>query len=79
LLEDFNAKVGTENIFQLTIWNESLHEINNDNGFRVLNFVTPKILIVKSAMYPHHNIHIYAWASPDGKTHNQTGQILIDR
>jgi len=32
LLEDFNAKVGRENIFRLTIGNESLHQDSNDNG-----------------------------------------------
>jgi hypothetical protein len=32
MLGDFNAKVGRENIFKPTIWNESLHEISNDNG-----------------------------------------------
>jgi hypothetical protein len=31
LLGDFNAKVGREDIFKPTIWNESLHEISNDN------------------------------------------------
>jgi hypothetical protein len=30
-LLDFSAKVGKEDIFKLTNWNESLHEINNDN------------------------------------------------
>jgi hypothetical protein len=34
MLEDFNAKVGREDIFKLTIGNESLHEISNDNGVR---------------------------------------------
>jgi hypothetical protein len=32
LLGDFNAKMGCEDIFKPTIGNESLHEINNDNG-----------------------------------------------
>jgi hypothetical protein len=32
LLGDFNAKVGREDIFKPTLWNESLHEISNDNG-----------------------------------------------
>jgi exonuclease III len=31
LLGDFNAKVDREDIFNLTIWNESLHEISNDS------------------------------------------------
>jgi hypothetical protein len=33
LLEDFNAKVGKEDIFKPTIGNESLHKISNDNEF----------------------------------------------
>jgi hypothetical protein len=37
---DFNAKVGRENIFKPTIGNESLHEISNDNGVKVVNFAT---------------------------------------
>jgi hypothetical protein len=40
LLGDFNAKVGRENTFSLTIGNESLCEISNDNGVRVVNFDT---------------------------------------
>jgi hypothetical protein len=42
LLQDFNAKVGREEISKPKIGNESLHEISNDNGIRVLNFATSK-------------------------------------
>jgi hypothetical protein len=57
LLGDFNAKVGREDIFKPTIGNESLHEIRNYNGVRVVNFSTSKNLIVKTTMFPHCNIH----------------------
>jgi hypothetical protein len=40
LLEDLNAKVEREDIFKSTVRNESLHEISNDNGVRVVNFAT---------------------------------------
>jgi hypothetical protein len=40
LLGDFNAKVGRENVHKPTVGNESLHEISNDNGVRVVNFTT---------------------------------------
>jgi hypothetical protein len=57
LLGDLNAKVGREDIFKLTIGNDSLHEISNDNGVRVVNFATYKNLIVKSTVLPHRNSH----------------------
>jgi hypothetical protein len=51
LLGDFNAKVGKEQIFKPKIRNESLHQISNDNGVRVINFATSKNLIVKRTMF----------------------------
>jgi hypothetical protein len=33
-LGNFNAKLGREDIFISTIWNENLHEISHDNGIR---------------------------------------------
>jgi hypothetical protein len=68
LLSDFNTRVGKEDIFKPTIGNESLHDISNDNGVRVVNFSTSKNLVVKSTMVPHHSIHKYTWTSPDGRT-----------
>jgi hypothetical protein len=43
LLGDFSAaKVGREDIFKPTIGNESLHEISNNNGARLVNVTTSK-------------------------------------
>jgi hypothetical protein len=55
----FNAKVGREDIFKPTVWNESLHETSNDNWVGVVNFATSKTLVVKSTMFPHRKIHKY--------------------
>jgi hypothetical protein len=79
LLGDFNDKVGREDIFKLTIGNESLHKLSNDNGARVVHFATSKNLIVNSTIFPYCNIHKYTWTSPDEKTQNQIDHILIDR
>ena len=79
LLGDFNAKVGSEDIFKPTIGNESPHQDSNDNGVRIVNFATSKNLVVKSTMFPPRNIHKCTWTSPDGQTHNQFDHILIDR
>ena len=79
LLGEFNANLEIENIFEPTIEEESLHQFNNDNGFRLVNFATSKYLVVKSTLFPHRNIHKYTWTSSDGKTHNQIDHVLIDR
>ena len=78
ILGDFNAKMGRENIFKPTVGNESLHQDSNDNDVRIVNFATSKNLVVKSTMFPHQNIHMYTWTSPDGKTQNQIDQILTE-
>jgi hypothetical protein len=44
-----------QNIFTLTIGNESLHKDKNDNDVRIVNFATRKHLFVKSTMFPHRN------------------------
>jgi len=71
LVGDFNAKVERGNIFKPTIGQEILHQVSNDNGFRLVNFATSKYLLVKSTIFPHRNIRIYTWTSPDGKNHEQ--------
>ena len=79
LLEDFNAKLGKEDIFKRTIGNESLHQAGNDNGVIIVNFPTSKSLFVKKMMFLHRKIHKCTWTSPDGKTHNQIDHILTKR
>jgi hypothetical protein len=69
-----------EEIFELTNGIESLHEISNDNGLRVLNIATSKNLAVKSAQkLPHHNIHNFSRTSPHEKTHDMIDHILTER
>ena len=36
-------------------------------------------MVFKSMMFLHSNIPKYTWTSPDGKTHNHTDHILINR
>jgi len=79
LLGDVNAKVGRENILRTIIRDESLHQDSNDNGVRIMYFVTSKNVVVKNTMFPHRNFHKYTWTSPDEQTHNQIDYILIDR
>jgi hypothetical protein len=47
LLGDSSAKVEREDIFKLTIGNESSHEVRNDSGVRVVNFAHLKTYFSK--------------------------------
>jgi len=59
ILGDINAIVGREYILKPIIGYESLHQDSNDNGVKIVNFVTSKNLVGKSTMFPHRNIHKY--------------------
>jgi exonuclease III len=62
LVGDFNTKLGREDIFKTTIWNESLHKIINDN-----ETLTHLTISVKTIMFTYCIMHKYTWMSPDGK------------
>jgi hypothetical protein len=47
LLEDFYAKVGSEDIFKPIVGNKNLHEANNNNGVVVVNYAVLKNIIVR--------------------------------
>lgn len=66
LLADFNSEAGRQHVFTSTTVNESLHEIDNDNGVRVVNSATSKNLIIE-VQCPN----VVTFLNLDGKTHNQ--------
>ena len=43
VLRDFNSKVGKEDIYKGTIGMHSLHNITNDNGLRLISFVSSNL------------------------------------
>jgi hypothetical protein len=68
MLGDFNAKVGKEDVFKSTIGNESLHEINNDNGVRLVNFAHIKVSKLKAQsptlQQPYIYLDVSRWENP---------------
>jgi hypothetical protein len=67
------------NIYRPVIGPNSLHEISNGNGTRLINFAHSKNCIISSTYFPRKNIHKFTWKSPDGRTFNQIDHVLIDR
>jgi hypothetical protein len=63
LLGDFNAKVSREDIFKPTFGNESLHEIGNDNGIRVVKPQSQKC-DVPTSQHPSGDMDVSGWENP---------------
>lgn len=74
-----NANVGRERMYRPTIRPDSLHEMSNRNGTRVVNFAHSKNFVISSTYFFRKDIHKYIWKSPDGRTFSQIHHILIDR
>lgn len=79
ILGDANAKVGKEEIWTATAGKESLHQITNDNGIRLLSFSESLNFKIMSTHFPHKEIHKETWVSPNGNVRNQIDHVLIDR
>jgi hypothetical protein len=75
-LGNINVEVERKAAFKSTVDKESLRETDNDN---VVIFATSKHLVVKTTMFPYHSINICAWNCLDGKTHNHTDHVLVDK
>jgi endonuclease/exonuclease/phosphatase family metal-dependent hydrolase len=59
-----------------TIGNESLHYETNDNGMKMIQFATSKVLNVRST-FPHNDTQQETWYTADCRTANQIDHILI--
>jgi truncated hemoglobin YjbI len=76
LLDDFNEKVGREDILKLKTGNE-FYKINNDDDVRSINSATTKKL---SRVQCFHIITLKnALSSPDWKTQNHIHPVMIER
>jgi hypothetical protein len=53
--------------------------MNNDNEITVVKFAISKNRRDESTVFLYHNIHKFTFTSPDGKSHNRIGRILLDR
>ena len=66
-----------QTVFKPATGNETVH--SESTGTRLVNFATLKNPIVKGTKFPHYNIHKYIWTLPDGITHNQIDNVLVDK
>jgi hypothetical protein len=78
LVGNMNAKVGKDNIYRPTTGKESIHDVSNNNGMRLIDVTISRDMTISSTYFPHKRIHKATCSSPDGTTTNQTDHALID-
>jgi hypothetical protein len=57
ILGDLNAKIGKGNEYRGKIGTESLHDMTNNNGMKLIDFAESKNMIVSSTYFPHKDLH----------------------
>ncbi|CAH8643264.1 unnamed protein product [Heterobilharzia americana] len=63
---DMNAKLGGENTGrELTMGQEALGEVMNENGELFAEFCAFNDLVIGGSMFKHKDIHKATWISPD--------------
>lgn len=72
-------KIGREEVYWNIAGKNSLHEFNNDNGNKLIDFAGERNLVIKSTMFPRKDIYKQTWISPDGMVLNQIDHVLIGR
>jgi Metal-dependent hydrolase len=78
-LGEFNAKLGKEQIYRDIIGRHSLHEITNNNGFRLVQYATTNNFKVLSTWYLRKDIYKGTWKIPGTNDTNQIDHILVSK
>jgi len=73
---NLNSKIGRKDIFKPAKEKCSLHQKPNENGIRVIDFVTNNNMIIESTYFAHKKVHKKTWQSPDGRNNYQINHIL---
>ncbi|CAH1104031.1 unnamed protein product [Psylliodes chrysocephalus] len=77
ILGDANAKVGKEEIYKNITGGESKHDINNNNGLRLINLAIEKDMKIMSTHFKRKDIHKGTWIITGTTKINQIDHFLI--
>lgn len=78
-MNDFNAKIGSNNQgYEEIMGKQDLGEMN-ENGERVANMCATTSLVIGGSFFQHKQIHKATWVSPDLMTENQIDHVCIGK
>ena len=65
IIEDWNAKVGSQEIPGLT--DKFGLGVQNEAGQRLIEFCQKNTLVIANTLFQQHKRRLYTWTSPDGQ------------
>ena len=78
VMEDLNAKVGSDNThFECCLGKEGCG-IRNGNGTRPVETCAHGNLVIGGTLFKHPDIHKLTWVSPNGRDINQINHVMIN-
>jgi hypothetical protein len=78
IIDDLNAKTAREDTYRPIIGKYSGHTKSNDNQIRLINFASPRNMVIDSTMSDHNDIHKTSWKSPDRNIFHKTDHLIKD-
>jgi endonuclease/exonuclease/phosphatase family metal-dependent hydrolase len=78
-LVDFNAKLGKQRLYIDIIGRNSLHEVTNNNGLRLVQYATINNFKVLSTRFQRNDIYKGNWKIPGTNDTNQIDHILVSK
>ena len=74
IIEDWNAKVGSQEIPRLT--GKFCLGVQNEARQRLIEFCQENAQVIANTLFQQHKRRLYTWTSPDGRHQNQIDYIL---
>ena len=79
ILGDLKAKIDKKKAYESVTGKNTPHEVSNQNGEIVGNFLNENSMTVMTTQFQHKIIHKGTWISPDLTTVNQTDYINTNK
>jgi hypothetical protein len=79
IMEDWNAKVGTDRRGWEHVMGRYGFGERNERGERMLEFVVEQEMIICNTRFQQKNCRIWTWLAPDGKHTNMIDMVLVEK
>jgi hypothetical protein len=76
IIGDLNAQIGKETIYYPATGKKAFHQISNESGKRLINFVASRDMVIGTTLFQHKDTHKITWRTPDAHHFSQIDLTL---